>query len=134
MWIVYALIDPRDRSCRYIGVTDNLERRMREHLRIRPATRLSRVKSGQPKIVKNSRSEKELWIEELKLLGVEPVPVKLATFHTKQKAYRVEEVLINTCSPRLKRDQFIYPRRSIRPKKDCNSLQLWLLPEDSDNV
>ncbi len=51
---VYALIDPRDDSIRYIGMTHNPDQRLKEHLR------------GGGVILKR------IWINELRQLGLVP--------------------------------------------------------------
>lgn len=53
---IYALVDPDTNEVRYVGATDNIERRMREHLA--------------PNI-KKSRKKAE-WIIELKAEGKQP--------------------------------------------------------------
>ena len=52
---VYALIDPRDDSIRYIGMTHNPDQRLKEHLR---------GGGGNP--------PKRIWINELRQLGLVP--------------------------------------------------------------
>ena len=54
-YTVYALIDPRDNNIRYIGITDNPERRLDEHL------------SG-----RGGNTPKRTWINELRELGLTP--------------------------------------------------------------
>jgi predicted GIY-YIG superfamily endonuclease len=53
---IYALIDPDTDEVRYIGATDNIQRRMREHLA--PSLKKSRKKAE--------------WIIELKAEGKQP--------------------------------------------------------------
>ena len=52
---IYALIDPRDDSIRYIGMTHNPDQRLKEHLRGR-----------------GGNSPKRIWINELRQLGLVP--------------------------------------------------------------
>ena len=33
LYIIYAPVDPRDESVRYIGITDNIPMRFKQHLR-----------------------------------------------------------------------------------------------------
>lgn len=58
--LIYALRDPRDGSVRYVGKTDNLERRLKHHI----ATRRE----------KNVRGA---WLCELHAAGLSPVMVVL---------------------------------------------------------
>jgi len=53
---IYALIDPRDNEVRYIGQTVNLSQRFRKHL-----------------TDKRISSRKRAWLDELLLLGKEPI-------------------------------------------------------------
>ena len=57
---IYALRDPRDGSVRYVGKTDNLERRVRHHIGTRRE--------------KNARGA---WLRELHAVGLAPVAVVL---------------------------------------------------------
>lgn len=60
MSVVYRLIDPRDRSTRYVGLTENLLTRFIQHLRC---------------VDKNAR--KNDWIHELDSLGLVPIAEQL---------------------------------------------------------
>ena len=55
MKYIYALIDPRDRSIRYIGQTDDIERRYLEHTD------------------RTENTTKGAWIADLRRLGTKPV-------------------------------------------------------------
>lgn len=60
MSVVYRLIDPRDRSTRYVGLTENLLTRFVQHLQCRD---------------KNAR--KNDWIHELERLSMVPIAEQL---------------------------------------------------------
>lgn len=55
-WIIYALVDPRDNSIRYIGRTNEPQTRLLQHL----------------KSVYIENPAKYQWIQELKRLGLSP--------------------------------------------------------------
>lgn len=57
-WVIYVLLDPRNLSVRYVGVTVNLERRMKEH-------------TGSDLRSVNHRTN---WVKSLIKLGLKPVP------------------------------------------------------------
>jgi predicted GIY-YIG superfamily endonuclease len=61
-YTIYALIDPRDSSIRYIGITDNPDQRLKEHLRGR---------GGNP--------PKRNWVYELRQIGLVPIMQPLET-------------------------------------------------------
>lgn len=52
---VYAHLDPRDKSIRYIGISTDPERRLKQHLRR-----------------KTTNFKMKLWLQELEQLGLEP--------------------------------------------------------------
>jgi predicted GIY-YIG superfamily endonuclease len=70
-YIIYALIDPRDSSIRYIGITDNPDQRLKEHLRGR---------GGNP--------PKREWVYELRQLGLVPIMQPLETGLSLPTAFR----------------------------------------------
>jgi predicted GIY-YIG superfamily endonuclease len=53
-WIIYALIDPRDETIRYIGRTIRTKRRLQQHLQ------------------EIGNKKKSRWLKELKKLGITP--------------------------------------------------------------
>lgn len=55
IYVIYALIDPRDESVRYVGISDNMSTRFMQHLR----------ESG-------SRTAKGTWLGELRRYGLQP--------------------------------------------------------------
>src|SRR5215472_12997401 len=55
LYIIYALIDPRDESVRYIGITDNMPMRFKAHVR----------EAG-------SITAKGTWLAELRRYGLQP--------------------------------------------------------------
>lgn len=55
IYVIYALIDPRDESVRYVGITDNMSTRFMHHLR----------DAG-------SRTAKGTWLAELRRYGLQP--------------------------------------------------------------
>jgi hypothetical protein len=59
MKYIYALIDPRDRSVRYVGQTDNMDRRCTQHINT------------------NEDTPKGAWVIELRRLGLAPTMVQL---------------------------------------------------------
>jgi predicted GIY-YIG superfamily endonuclease len=61
-YTIYALIDPRDTSIRYIGITDNPDKRLEEHLRGR-----------------GGNVPKREWIYELRQLGLIPMMQPIET-------------------------------------------------------
>src|SRR6266581_5100170 len=64
MWNVYALIDPRDNTIRYVGITTD------------PVTRLAQHLDDAWK-----KSEKGMWLTELKQAGLSPVLIVLETIN-----------------------------------------------------
>ena len=75
---IYGLIDPRDREIKYVGQTNNLMRRLKQHLADRGDT------------------TKCDWIKELHLQGMKPQLVRLDTT-TKEEAHAVENWWILFC-------------------------------------
>jgi hypothetical protein len=65
-WFVYALIDPRDHTIRYVGATYNLEQRIKAHLS------------------ESSHLLKYSWISDLKAQGLVPQYCVLETGTTDQ--------------------------------------------------
>lgn len=59
MKYIYALIDPRDRLIKYVGQSDNIDRRYEEH------------------ISKMEGTSKGKWVRELLLLGMEPEIIRI---------------------------------------------------------
>ncbi len=57
---IYALIDPRDLEVRYVGKTNNLKERYRDHV------------SAQPRYLQNPDKKKK-WILELRVLDLKPI-------------------------------------------------------------
>ena len=55
LYIIYAPVDPRDESVRYIGITDNIPMRFKQHLR----------EAG-------SITSKGVWLAELQRYGLQP--------------------------------------------------------------
>ena len=55
MHFVYALLDPRDQSIRYIGMSRQPEKRLREHMK------------------DTNHKQKHAWLKELKAQGLEPI-------------------------------------------------------------
>src|SRR5260370_18737051 len=76
-YTIYALIDPRDSSIRYIGITDNPDQRLKEHLRGR---------GGNP--------PKRNWVYELRQLGLVPIMQPLETVLSLPAALERESFLI----------------------------------------
>ena len=76
-YTIYALIDPRDSSIRYIGITDNPDQRLKEHLRGR---------GGNP--------PKRNWVYELHQLGLVPIMQPLETGLSLPAALERESFLI----------------------------------------
>jgi hypothetical protein len=76
-YTIYALIDPRDSSIRYIGITDNPDQRLKEHLRGR---------GGNP--------PKRNWVYELRQIGLVPIMQPLETGLSLPAALERESFLI----------------------------------------
>src|SRR5260221_10769422 len=75
IYVIYALVDPRDESVRYIGITDNMPTRFIHHLR----------ETG-------SRTAKGTWLAELRRYGLQPTIKILEEMRVKQtQRYLVEE-------------------------------------------
>ena len=77
---VYRLIDPRDKSVKYIGIAADTRQRRRGHLH------------GHPKLYPNQR--KEDWIHELRTNGLEPILEPVEQYPTRLLARRAESLLI----------------------------------------
>ena len=74
-YVIYALVDPRDESVRYIGITDNMPTRFMHHLR----------ETG-------SRTAKGTWLAELRCYGLQPTIKILEEMRVKEtQRYLVEE-------------------------------------------
>lgn len=56
---IYGLVDPRDRTIRYIGQTEDMDRRLQQHLADR------------------SKTSKTAWIAELRGLDLQPIMIQL---------------------------------------------------------
>jgi hypothetical protein len=76
-YAVYVLIDPRDNDVRYVGITDNPDRRLEEHL------------SG-----RGGNIPKRIWIKELCQLGLAPTMQLLETGLSLSAAMERENSLI----------------------------------------
>jgi hypothetical protein len=75
LYIIYALVDPRDESVRYIGITDNMPMRFKEHLR----------EAG-------SITAKGGWLAEMQRYGIRPAVRILEEIQIeKTQRYIVEE-------------------------------------------
>jgi predicted GIY-YIG superfamily endonuclease len=75
LYIIYALVDPRDESMRYIGITDNMPMRFKQHLR----------EAG-------SITAKGMWLAELQRYGLRPAVRILEEIQIeKTQRYLVEE-------------------------------------------
>lgn len=72
MKYIYALIDPRDKQVRYIGQTDDLPKRLQQH------------------IADKSNSPKSLWIRDLGASGLHPSIVQLATVADDENTFYAE--------------------------------------------
>lgn len=74
-YVIYALVDPRDESVRYVGISDNMPRRFMLHLR----------ETG-------SRTAKGTWLAELQRCGLQPTIKILEEMQVeKTQRYLVEE-------------------------------------------
>jgi hypothetical protein len=73
MYTIYVLIDPRDKTPRYVGITDCPPWRLREHLR--------NLEGGR---------EKRAWIRELQQSGLAPSMEELETVPTQAMARQRE--------------------------------------------
>lgn len=83
MYYLYALSDPRDRrNYRYIGITKNLDRRLKEHL--------------SPFYLKFN-SHKNNWINSLLVDGTTPIMIKIGASSTIEKIYEYEIFVIAKC-------------------------------------
>ena len=75
LYIIYALVDPRDESVCYIGITDNMPMRFKQHLR----------EAG-------SITAKGMWLAELQRYGLRPAVRILEEIQIeKTQRYIVEE-------------------------------------------
>jgi hypothetical protein len=86
MWIeirfyLYALVDPRDGSWRYIGITKQPKVRHRHHINAEMKTAKGR------------------WISELKSLGLKPKFVAIQDFDYPIESYRAEKEWIEKLRP-----------------------------------
>jgi len=77
MFVIYALLDPRDTSCRYVGMTNDLTERYIAHLRMGEVNR-----------------QKNRWVLELKSLGLVPLCRTLETVETERQARERERAWI----------------------------------------
>lgn len=77
MFIIYALLDPRDTSCRYVGMTNDLTERYITHLRM-----------GEVNRAKNT------WILDLKSVGMVPICRTLEVCETERDARERESAWI----------------------------------------
>lgn len=78
---IYALLDPRDDSIRYIGMTRDLKDRVSRHM--------ANIEHASP--------EKHAWIADLKAHGLECVPWELEQVSSKKDAERREQWWIRYC-------------------------------------
>lgn len=62
---VYHLVDPSDRTVRYVGKTQTPKRRLQEHI---------------DESLERQNTRKKEWIHRLHLKGLQPVMVVVATF------------------------------------------------------
>lgn len=76
-YVIYALIDPRDGALRYIGITNNPDQRLEEHL------------SG-----RGNNPLKREWIYELRRIGLAPIMQPLETGLSLPAALERESFLI----------------------------------------
>jgi hypothetical protein len=81
-YFVYALLDPITLEKRYIGYTENPERRMQRH-------RWSRTKAP-----------RDIWLAELRERGLEPLFKTLCVVATKDEAKVLEKGMIAKCRSR----------------------------------
>jgi hypothetical protein len=77
MFVIYALIDSRDTSIRYVGMTNDIVERFITHLRSREVN-----------------TEKNRWILELRSLGLVPICRTLETVDTERQARERERAWI----------------------------------------
>jgi hypothetical protein len=70
MYKIYLLIDPRDESPRYVGMTQAPQRRLMGHLR------------GE----NNPANAKEIWIQELRAQGLAPIMQEVDQAETEAEA------------------------------------------------
>lgn len=76
-YVVYALTDPRDEKVRYVGISNNVIRRYREHTRVIDGT-----------------TPKGQWLQELYFQGLEPGLTILAIAENEKEARQKEVHLI----------------------------------------
>lgn len=74
VYFIYALVDPRDNSVRYVGITDNMAYRLAHHLR----------ETG-------SRTLKGMWLGDLQRHELQPTMITLETIETKQEQRHIAE-------------------------------------------
>lgn len=77
MYIIYALIDPRDLSVHYVGMTNNLTERYIAHVTNR-----------------ETNTQKNMWILELRGKGLLPMCRTLETCDTERQARERESAWI----------------------------------------
>lgn len=78
--IIYGLVDPRTHLVRYVGKTNNLAKRMREHLCDAPRFSHYPVKK---------------WINKLAKAGLQPTPIILAVVPSEQSWQEQERLWIS---------------------------------------
>lgn len=67
---IYALVDPRDKRIKYVGKTNNPDRRYDEHVETEETT------------------QKAIWIQELRSAGVKPTMILLNECNEPQSDYQ----------------------------------------------
>lgn len=82
MRVVYALLDPRDGTIRYVGVSTNVQGRVQFHRN-----------GGGAK----DNPAKVAWVGELRVLGLEPEYLQLEECSDSEEAFRAEKRWIDFC-------------------------------------
>lgn len=77
MYVVYALIDPRDNKVRYVGFTDNVYRRFQQHVQCA-----------------DNNPEKMLWVQGLKAANIVFIMQSLESVETAEQAKEREDYWI----------------------------------------
>ena len=76
-YVIYVLLDPRDTTARYVGMTNDITERFIQHLRMGEVN-----------------SEKNLWIHELKGQGLLPICRTLEVVQNERDARQQERAWI----------------------------------------
>jgi hypothetical protein len=92
-YVIYALIDPRDTTVRYVGMTNDLTERFITHLRSREVNN-----------VKND------WMRDLRVLGLLPI---CRTLHVVQSEREAREAERNWIEAFLEIEQPLYNSERI---------------------